>query len=150
MSIDVLFSQLIYIHIRIPQVKLKLFILSLIFLGCSKGPIDSNSSRLVLQMPRGLEKAADVGSLSSKACFAVSITADDIDAISPGECDGDYGEFAGLVGSGEKIEMQLARGENRTIDIFYVISENGCSEFDPSKGLGKVFGSNRVYRLSPV
>ncbi|MCJ8278286.1 MAG: hypothetical protein HRT44_03800 [Bdellovibrionales bacterium] len=130
--------------------KLKLFILSLIFLGCSQGIENSGSSRLVLQMPEGLEKAAaeSIGVLSANACFAVSIYADDIRPIKPGECDGAYGEFAGLVWSGQQIEMQLGRGNNRTIEIFYIVSENGCAEFDPNEGLGKVFGSNRVYRIS--
>lgn len=115
--------------------------------SCSKKASDNGGSSLVsFSLPANFGN----GALSGAACFAVSIVADDIDSVSPGSCDSKYGVFGGLAPLGGAIELKAPRGEARTIEIFYVISDNGCSKFDPTRGLGEVYGSNNVYRVSQI
>ena len=116
-------------------------------MSCSVDQSGSGST-IVLQMPKNIQKSSQVSAFSSKACFAVNISGDKIPSTEPGDCDPQYGEFAGLVAGGESIELQVSRGKNRTIDLFYIVSEDGCSDFDVTEGLAKTFGSNKVYRIA--
>ncbi len=44
--------------------------------------------------------------------------------------------------------MELERGRGYSIDLYYVVSENGCTKIAATDGLGKTFGSNKVYRVA--
>ncbi len=119
--------------------------------GCSeKAPQQQGNASLSFTLPASLaaQAAQKVGAFSGTACFAVSISAGDIPTASPGSCDQAYGIVAGLSPLGQAVEMEAPFGKNRTIEIFYVISDQGCNAFDSSNGLGEVYGSNRVYRIS--
>lgn len=125
-----------------------LIILNLFIFGCSeKAP--SNKSKITFKMPtsQSLQKAGVIQSFDANACFAINITGDNINATSAGSCDQSYGLFAGLAPAGGTVEIETQFGDNRTIDIYYVISESGCNSFDPKEGLAQVFGSNRVHRI---
>jgi len=115
-----------------------------LFAGCAKkAPTDGSSSHVSFTIPKTFGNNA----LGNAACFAVSITASDITPVEAGSCDEPYGIFGGLVPLGGTIELEAKFGNARTIDIYYVISDTGCTEFDPSQGLGQVFGSNKVWRI---
>ena len=128
----------------------KIFLVFLGFglLGCSSDPGSSSRSTLRLKMPSAFEKGSSVGALSQSSCFAISVRGENLPEVAASDCDPSYGEFRGLVKAGETVEMELNQGKDRTIDIFYVSVANGCSEFDPSLGLGATFGSNKVFRVS--
>lgn len=115
----------------------------LIFVGCSVSDNSGANSKVVFQMPKSFGN----GSFTGNACFAVNITASDITKASPGNCDTQYGVFGGLIQAGEAIELETKFGSSRTIDIYLVISDNPCGPFDPNRGIGKVFGSNNVFRI---
>ena len=120
-------------------------LISILFLtGCSKSDQTGGNSKVTFQMPEGFGNGAFAGT----ACFAVNITASDIPSVSPGVCDASYGVFGGLIPAGGEIELEAKFGNSRTIDIYYVISNNGCNQFDPALGLGHTYGSNKVFRIS--
>lgn len=116
-------------------------------LGCSQAT-ESSKSTLVLKMPDHLEKSSGVSAFTSKACFAVNISHEKISSQQAGECDPKYGKFAGLIAPGGTLELEMDRGNGYSIDLYYVVSNQGCPKLDSSQGLGKLFGSNNVYRVA--
>lgn len=83
--------------------------------------------------------------LSGYYCYAVNITGDGIDSQKPGPCDKSIGNFAGLVKPKKSVLIESTIGKNRTIEIYYVLSDKECSSFDPKNGLGATFGADRVF-----
>jgi hypothetical protein len=131
--------------------KLVFFILNLLvfsILGCSN-QVSTDTSTLTLIMPDNLEqKAGELGSFSTKACFAVNIIAEDLPKSQGNSCDSSYGTFAGLIPSGGSVDLETKQGSNRTIELYYVLSENGCVPFNISQGLGLTFGANKVFKIA--
>lgn len=122
-----------------------------LFAACAKKPPSGGTSKIVFQLPASMKSQSQVGAFGSSACFAVNISASDINAVSGGACEGtSYGLFGGLVPVGNSIELEAQYGSARTIEIYYVISENGCHSFDPSLGLGQTYGANKVHRIAQV
>lgn len=99
-----------------------------------------------MQLPSTLGNS----SFGGQGCFAVNIKGDKIEETKPSTCDAGFGIFGGLVPLGGGIELEAPYGKNRTIEIYYVVSETGCEDFSPSQGMGKTFGANNVYRISQV
>ena len=131
------------------SLKWKIFLLVVLssMLGCSKQE-SSLTSKVKILMPESLEtKSSEVTSFSKKACFAINISGVNIPEIQPGACDKSYGRFAGLVSPGQSIEIEVNRGENRAISLYYIVSDEVCQEFNSQEGLGKTFGTNNVYRV---
>lgn len=133
------------LHIRFVYCLIASFAL---LMGCSKKETNGGSARLSFTLPQSFQK----GNLSfnDSACYAVNITGPDIETVSPGSCDASYGTFAGLRPLGTTIELEASYGVDRVIEIYYVISSNGCLGFDPSNGLGATFGGNKVFRIGQV
>ena len=118
--------------------------------GCSLGEDSSGqTSRVLFKMPGELGVSAQSGFI----CYAVSITAPDMESISPGECDASYGtgtSFRGLVAPNSEIELEATMGSQRQIDLYYVLSDTNCLDIDSSVGLGQTYGSNKVYKVGEV
>ena len=114
--------------------------------GCSKkAPSSGGTSQVSFSLPANFSNGAFAGT----ACFAVSIESPESTAVVPDACDGaeTYETFAGLAPLGGTLELEASKGAARVIKIFYVISDVGCSEFDPLLSLGKTYGSNRVFKI---
>ncbi len=124
------------------------WLMPFLFIACAKKDV-SQSSKLVMKMPEAtMQKSGLIQGFSASGCFAVNITGEGINNSSPSRCDGQFGLFAGLVPAGGTIELQTSFGKNRTIDLFYVVSEQGCTSININQGLAQVFGSNKVHRIS--
>lgn len=119
--------------------------------NCAKKAPDSGTSRVSFQLPANfMSGKLSTKAFSGSACFAVSISGDGLPSASPGDCDSTYGEFGGLAPLGQSIEIETTFGSNRTIDIYYVNSNNGCQAFDPEQGLGQTYGSDKVWLISSI
>ncbi len=120
-------------------------ILILILSACAKKAPDQKDSQLVFQMPQKMGNTTFSGS----SCFAVNVKSENLLNFPKTECDPEYGDFAGLAPAGSQIELETSAGKDRTIEIFFIHSENGCQQnFSPQMGLAKTFGSDRVYRIA--
>ncbi len=125
-----------------------LFIVTSFVLSCSN-QMENQSSRVSFSLPASMHHQK-VGALQTSlaACFAVSIRGENLAKVRPGSCDGEYGLFAGLSPLGGTLQMEVPYGSNRTIDIYYILSNSGCQNFDVTRGLGQTFGSDRVHLIS--
>lgn len=115
--------------------------------SCS-GSQPGSSAKIQLQMPKNISKQNQSLASSQVGCFAVSIQGEGITPIKPSSCDAEYGIFAGLVAAGGSVELSATYGQQRTIDIYYVVSDQGCRTLESGEGLGQLFGSNNVHRIS--
>jgi hypothetical protein len=123
----------------------------LVVLGCSKKAVDNASSKVVFQLPSQSEMSAgSLKALSGFSCFAVNITASDIPGVAPSSCDPQQGVMSDLVPAGGVIELEAPFGQQRVLDLYYVMSPTACAEVDLSQGLATLFGANNVYRLGRV
>ena len=124
-----------------------IFIPILLVSGCAK-KAPSAQSKITLQMPSHVQQKSGMNSFASNACFAVSIKGSGLTSVASNTCDPEYGLFAGLASPGASIELETSYGLDRSIEIYYVISDNGCNSFNPTLGLGETYGSNKVHRIS--
>ena len=124
-------------------------LVAILFLSLTSCSLEEGSgpASFTLKMPENFNKSSKVGALGANSCFAVSITGEGMPEVVTDHCDPNFGLFVGLVGAGQEVTLEVEKGEGRTIDLFYVNSATGCSEMDPKLGLGKVFGSDKVYRI---
>lgn len=93
----------------------------------------SEVSSVFLQVPSAI--AGLVGSAnatpSGKLCFAVNITGSGINTDETPKCGPTLGVYAGFVGAGQSLELNVPKGVSRTITLLlYVASEgSACPDF---------------------
>lgn len=122
-----------------------LLILIGLTVSCAKKAPTEGRSLVSFSLPNGFANQ----SLAGTACFAVNIYGDGISTQTPSSCDGQYGLFSDLVPvKGGEIELFAPFGKGRTIEIYYVISSNGCQKFSSQADPGQLYGSNNVFRIS--
>lgn len=120
--------------------------LPLVIAACQ--PQVSGRGRLSLQLPEELRAKFVNTQTSQAACFAVSLRGEKIPERAAGSCDMSYGQFAGLAPIGGQLSLEAEYGSNRTLDIYYIYSENGCQNINIASGLGVPFGTDRVHLIS--
>ena len=112
------------------------FILLIPLLGCNR-PL-TGSSTLTIQVPKTLGKVGVLEALPAnrKACYGVSITAEDIPTQIPNTCSPKTGILAGFVEPGQSISASVPRGTNRSIQLYVFLEAPGentpCPRLQPN------------------
>gem|GEM_PF-5908373 len=134
------------------------FLLLGILSGCGNS-VSEERSRLTLKLPKSFSSSSKASlsktqsGLSSSPqliCFAVNVMATDLEVAGRKSCDPAYGQVTDFVPGGSEISLDIPSGNARSIELYYIVGQNGtCPSFDAKTGLGNL-GSNRVHRLAKL
>ncbi len=85
---------------------------------------DTGGSRVVINIPNSKTLSSRVGALSyspDRACFAMNITAGDIQSAPDATCEISRGVFAGTAGEGGTLSAEVIKGSGRKLELFVYI-----------------------------
>lgn len=121
--------------------------------GCSRPVSKSALSSVSIKIPQALGTlgAFPVG---RKACFGVSVTADDIKNPDRNSCNPPIGIHAGYVAAGGLLELDVPKGKYRKIELYALIlnaGDNGpCPKLGPNMSVRQVANTYLVASVPSV
>ncbi len=118
--------------------RLSLLICCASLFACSRAGIDGSSSSLVIQTPTrqqlsksGLQAFAALPT-DRRICYGVSIKGVGIEGFSGSTCAPATGTVAGFVEEGSALEVFVAKGEGRTIELYAYLLPAGSTAACPA------------------
>lgn len=104
-------------------------ILSTLAVGCTRAKKDVSSLRIKVPDAVGAQGKVDAMSVPAgfKKCYAVNVSASDISSSSR-SCGKALGTYTGYVAEGSTLEVSVARGSNRSVDLYmYLTPDTGAA-----------------------
>lgn len=81
------------------------------------------------------------------ACYGVRVTGPNIVSPNPTTCDATPGIAAGFVASGEKMEIVVPRGDNRTFTLYLLLQKEGETAPCPTMGTHLTSQFDQIYNV---
>ena len=128
---------------------LSCFILSLVLVGCTRGkPV---TTALRIQTPKGASSLGALAALPTahKTCYAINVTGGGL-VSTPRSCGSSLGVFAGFVAEGSVLELTVAKGSGRTIDLYAYLSPDLNSPCPALSATCEVAKNCNTYKVATV
>jgi hypothetical protein len=125
--------------------------IALVMSSCSMK--DKGDSRVILNLPSASALSSRVGAFSyswDRACFAMNITAPDINSPEDATCEVHRGIFAGTAAPNSELSASVPRGDLRKLELFAYFRNSSA---EPCPALNGGFGTldrKKIVRVGVV